>query len=298
MKKPAGTMERALTVALPKGSLQEATFALFKKAGYNVVLDRRSFFPYINDPELKGRMLRAQEIARYVQSGDLDCGLTGLDWVLENNAKVHEVADIRYAKSSFTTVRWVLAVPEDSPITRIEQLEGKRVCTELLQYTKRYFKKRKVKANIEFSWGATEAKVPDLADAIVELTETGSSLRANKLRIVETLLESSTRLIANTDSWNDPWKRKKIEDLALMLLGALNAEGKVGLKMNLPRAALDDVVRTLPSMKNPTVSPLSDTSWVAIEIIVSEKTAREIIPSLRRAGACDIIEYSLTKVIA
>ena len=288
---------RALAVALPKGSLQEATFALFKKAGYTVLLDSRSYFPFINDPEIKGRMLRAQEIARYVESGDLDCGFTGLDWTLENNASVKEVADLEYAKSSFRKVRWVLAVPENSPVKKIEHLEGKRVCTELVNYTKRYFKKHGVTAAVEYSWGATEAKVPDLADAIVELTETGSSLRANKLRIVDTVLESSTRFIANREAWKDPWKRKKMEDIALMLRGALAAEGQVGLKMNLPRAALETVSAVLPAMKNPTVSPLSDASWVAIEVILSEKAARDIIPDLKRAGACDIIEYKLSKII-
>ena len=288
---------RALAVALPKGSLQEATFALFKKAGYTVLLDSRSYFPFINDPEIKGRMLRAQEIARYVESGDLDCGITGLDWTLENNASVKEVADLEYAKSSFRKVRWVLAVPENSPVKKIEHLEGKRVCTELVNYTKRYFKKHGVTAAVEYSWGATEAKVPDLADAIVELTETGSSLRANKLRIVDTVLESSTRFIANREAWKDPWKRKKMEDIALMLRGALAAEGQVGLKMNLPRAALETVSAVLPAMKNPTVSPLSDASWVAIEVILSEKAARDIIPDLKRAGACDIIEYKLSKII-
>ena len=294
---PAANQPRQLAIALPKGSLQEATFNLFRKAGYNVALNPRSYFPFINDPELKGRMLRAQEIARYVEAGDLDCGLTGLDWTKENNAKVHEVADFQYAKSSFRMVRWVLAVPENSKIKKLEDLEGKRVCTELVNFTRRYFKKRGVKAKVEYSWGATEAKVPDLADAIVELTETGSSLRANKLRVVETLLESSTRLIANRDAWKDPWKRKKMEDLCLMLQGALNAEGRVGLKMNLPRKSLDTITNTLPAMKNPTVSPLSDESWVAIEVILSEKTVREIVPDLKRAGACDIIEYKLSKVI-
>jgi ATP phosphoribosyltransferase len=288
---------KTLKIALPKGSLQEATFALFRKAGYHVSLDSRSYFPYINDPELEGRMLRAQEIARYVETGDLDCGLTGHDWTMECGAKVKEVADFRYAKSSFAVVRWVLAVPEGSHIKTIKQLEGKRVCTELVNYTRKYFKDRGVKADIEYSWGATEAKVPDLADAIVELTETGSSLRANKLRIIDTILESSTRLVANRDAWKIPWKRKKMEDLALMLNGALKAEGQVGLKMNLPRTALPQVTKVLPSMKNPTVSPLSDDSWVAIEVIIDERTARELIPALKRAGACDIIEYKLSKVI-
>lgn len=288
---------RTLAIALPKGSLQEATFALFKKAGFNIVLDSRSYFPFINDPELKGRMLRAQEIARYVESGDLDCGITGLDWTLENNASVKEIASLEYAKSSFRKVRWVLAVPEDSPVKTVKHLQGKRVCTELVNFTKRYFKKNGVSATVEYSWGATEAKVPDLADAIVELTETGSSLRANKLRVVETILESSTRFIANKEAWKDPWKRKKMEDIALMLRGALAAEGQVGLKMNLPRAALAEISKILPAMKKPTVSPLSDESWVAIEVILSEKAARDIVPDLKRAGACDIIEYKLSKII-
>jgi ATP phosphoribosyltransferase len=288
---------RILCIGMPKGSLQEATFDLFQKAGYRVSLDRRSYFPYINDPELKGRMLRAQEIARYVESGDLDCGLTGHDWTMENNAKVKEVADLRYAKSSFAVVRWVLAVPEASSIKTVKDLEGKRVCIELVNFTKRWFKKHGVKAAVEYSWGATEAKVPDLADAIVELTETGSSLRANKLRVVDTLLESSTRFIANKDAWADPWKRKKMEDIALMLQGALNAQGKAGLKMNLPKPALNAVLKVLPAMKNPTVSSLADGEWLALETIVEESVVREIIPSLKRAGACDIIEYKLSKVI-
>ena len=288
---------RVLKIGMPKGSLQEATFELFRKAGYNVSVDRRSYFPYMDDEELCGRMLRAQEIARYVESGDLDCGLTGHDWTMENNARVKEVADLRYAKSSFAVVRWVLAVPEASPIKSIKDLEGKRVCTELVNYTKRYFKKHGVKAAVEYSWGATEAKVPDLADAIVELTETGSSLRANKLRVVDTLLESSTRFIANKEAWTNPWKRKKMEDIALMLQGALNAQGKAGLKMNLPKASLAAVLKVLPAMKNPTVSPLADGAWLALETIIDENVVRKIVPSLKRAGACDIIEYKLSKVI-
>jgi ATP phosphoribosyltransferase len=289
--------EKTLSIVLPKGSLQESTFDLFRKAGWRLSIDARSYQPYIDDAELIGTMLRAQEIPRYVESGDFDCGLTGMDWVMENNSSVKEVADLTYAKSGFSKVRWVLAVPEESKITKIQHLEGKRVATELVSFTKRYFSHLGVKAHIEYSWGATEAKVPDLADAIVELTETGSSLKANKLRVIETILESSTRFIANRDAWKDPWKKKKMQDIGMMLQGAIDAEGKVGLKMNLPRAALDEVSRVLPSMRNPTVSPLSDNNWVAIEVVVPQKIVRDVIPALKRAGACDIIEYKLNKVI-
>lgn len=289
--------EKTLKIAFPKGSLQQSTFELFKKAGYYIHLSERSYVPVIDDKEICGTMIRAQEIPRYVESGDFDCGLTGLDWVMENGASVKEVANLTYAKSGFSTVRWVLCVPEASKITKIEQLEGKRVATELEKYTKRYFAKHGVKAHIEYSWGATEAKVPELADAIVELTETGSSLRANKLRIIDTLLESSTRFVASHEAWKDPWKRKKIEGLCLMLTSVLNAEGMVGLKMNLPRASLAKIGKALPAMKNPTVSPLSDEKWVAIEVIVRHNALREILPALKAAGACDIIEYRLNKVI-
>jgi ATP phosphoribosyltransferase len=242
-------------------------------------------------------MIRAQEIARYVEAGVIDIGLTGWDWILENGAKVKEVSDLVYAKSSARTVRWVLAVPEDSKVKKVKDLEGMRVSTELVRVTKKFFRKHKVNCDVEFSWGATEVKVPDLADAIVDVTETGSSLRANKLRIVETVLETNTKLIANHDSWRDPWKRRKIEDLNLLLQGALAAETMVGLKMNLPRKSLPAVTRVLPAMKNPTVSPLSNGDWVALEVVVADMVVREIVPRLKQAGACDIIEYKLNKVI-
>lgn len=289
--------KKVLKLGLPKGSLQESTIALFKKAGFHVALSSRSYKPSIDDPELEGIMIRAQEIARYVEAGVIDAGLTGWDWILENNAKVKDVADLVYAKSSAGIVRWVLAAPEDSKITKPSDLNGKRVSTELVKVTKRYFKQHNVKCDVEFSWGATEVKVPDLADAIVDVTETGNSLRAHKLRIVDTVLETNTKFIANHDSWKDPWKKQKMKDLVLLLKGALEAETKVGLKMNLPSNKLEEVVAQLPSMKNPTVSHLSDGKWLAIEVVVDEKVVREIVPRLKHAGACDIIEYRLNKVI-
>lgn len=289
--------EKVLKLGLPKGSLQDSTIALFKRAGYNVVLNSRSYKPSIDDPELSGIMIRAQEIARYVEAGVIDAGLTGWDWILENNAKVKDVEDLVYAKTGTGFVRWVLAVPENSKIKKPEDLEGKRVSTELVKVTKKFFKDRGVKCDVEFSWGATEVKVPDLADAIVDVTETGSSLRAHNLRIVETVLETNTKFIVNHDSWKDPWKRQKIKDLVLLLQGALEAETKVGLKMNLPADKLQEVSKVLPSMKNPTVSQLSDGKWVAIEVVVDEKIVRDLIPRLKHAGACDIIEYRLNKVI-
>lgn len=289
--------EKVLKIGLPKGSLQDSTIALFKKAGFNIVLGSRSYKPSIDDPELTGIMIRAQEIARYVEAGVIDVGLTGWDWILENNSKVKDVEDLVYAKTGTGFVRWVLAVPEDSKIKKPEDLEGKRISTELVKVTKKFFRDRGVKCDVEFSWGATEVKVPDLADAIVDVTETGSSLRANKLRIVETVLETNTKFIANHESWKDPWKKQKIKDLVLLLRGALEAETKVGLKMNLPCGSLGEVTKVLPSMKNPTVSQLSDGKWVAIEVVVDEKIVRDLIPRLKQAGACDIIEYRLNKVI-
>ncbi len=286
-----------LKIGLPKGSLQESTFKLFKKAGFNIILHSRSYKPLIDDPEIEGMMIRAQEIARYVEAGAIDAGLTGLDWIMENGAKVKTVSDLVYAKTGTGKVRWVLAVPENSPIKKPADLEGKRVATELLKVTKKYFKKQGVNCDIEFSWGATEVKTPDLVDAIVDVTETGSSLRANKLRIVDTILSTNTKFIANHQAWKDPWKKQKIRDLDLLLQGALAAETLVGLKMNLPKDAFDDVIRVLPSMKNPTVSPLSNGEWLAIEVVVEDKSVRNLIPRLKQAGACDIIEYKLTKVI-
>ena len=286
-----------LVLGLPSGSLQETTFHLFKRAGFNIQTKSRSYYPYIDDPEMKIMLLRAQEIARWVEAGSLDAGLTGHDWIVESGANVKDVCDLVYAKTGTGMVRWVLAVPEDSKIKSAKDLQGKRISTELVGVTKKYFADHKVKVDVEFSWGATEVKVPDLADAIVDVTETGNSLRAHKLRIVDTLMESNTKLIANKTAWKDPWKKQKLEDLALLLSGALRAEGRVGLKMNLPEKALAKVTAALPSMKTPTVSPLSEKGWVAIEVVIEEKIVRKIIPQLKSAGACDIIEYQLNKVI-
>ncbi len=288
---------KVLSLGLPKGSLQESTFKLFRKAGFTVSVGSRSYIPSIDDAEISGLLIRAQEMARYVQDGILDLGLTGRDWVLEQNAKVREVCPLNYAKGGLRPVRWVVAVPNDSPIRRIEDLGGKRVATELVQYTRRFLKERGIDALVEFSWGATEVKAPRLADAIVELTETGSTLKANNLRIVDTILESTTVLIANRDAWKDPWKRQKIENIALLLNGALRAEEKVGLKMNVGRADLDRVLKVLPSLQNPTISSLSEAGWFSLEVIVDEKTVRELIPVLKKTGASGIVEYPLNKVI-
>ena len=289
--------DQILKLGLPKGSLQESTFSLFKKAGYGFSVSSRSYFPSTDDNELEAMLVRAQEIARYVEEGIFDAGLTGKDWILENGADVHEVMDLCYSKQSMRPCRWVLAVPESSPIQSVKDLEGKHIATEAVKMTQAYLEKNGVTAEVEFSWGATEVKTPDLVDAIVEITETGSSLRANKLRIVDELLVTTPRLIANKASWEDPWKRRKIENMALLLEGALNAEGRVGLKLNCPREALDTVLCILPSMKNPTISRLSDDEWVAVETILQETEVRSIIPELKEAGARDIIEYPLNKVI-
>ena len=286
-----------IRLGLPKGSLQEATFHLFKKAGYTLSVDARSYFPEIDDPEISCLLIRAQEMPRYVQDGVLDVGLTGKDWVLEQRGQVKEVASLLYAKAGFRPVRWVLAVPEGSKIRRLEDLEGKRVATELVQFTKRYLQKRGVRATVEFSWGATEVKPPTLADAIVELTESGSSLRANQLRVVETLLESTTVLIANRNAWRQPDKKEKIQNLALLLQAAIEAEHKVGLKMNLPEKALEAVFGLLPALHTPTVSPLSDSGWFSVEVILDEKQARDLIPRLKRNGASGIFEYPLKKLV-
>lgn len=288
---------KTLKIGLPKGSLQESTFMLFKKAGFKISAEGRSYFPRINDPEIDPILIRAQEIARYVEEGVLDAGMTGKDWIIECNAKVEEVANLVYAKQGLRPVRWVLAVPEASSIKKPSDLGGKRIATEVVNITKGYLKKHKIKADVEFSWGATEVKVPSLVDAIVELTETGTSLRENKLRIVDTVLESTTRLIANKKSWQDPWKRKKMENLRLLLQGAIVAEEKVGLKMNVPIDKVDTVVKELPALRNPTVSHLTKKGWVALETIVDEHVVREIIPHLKALGAEGIIEYSLNKVI-
>lgn len=288
---------KRLKIGLPKGSLQESTFALFKKAGFNISVGERSYFPRIDDPELDPILIRAQEISRYVEEGVLDAGLTGKDWITENGSKVVEVANLIYAKRGLRPVRWVLAVPENSSIRKPADLKGRRIATEVVNITKNYLKKYKVKANVEFSWGATEVKAPDLVDAIVELTETGASLKEHNLRIVDTVIESTTRLIANKKSWQDLWKRRKLENLKLLLQGAIVAEEKVGLKMNVPSNRLNSVIKELPALRNPTISPLSQKGWVAIETIVDEHIVRQIIPRLKAAGASGIIEYSLNKVI-
>jgi ATP phosphoribosyltransferase len=286
-----------LKLGIPKGSLENATIDLFRRAGFTITTSSRSYFPSIDDPEIECMLIRAQEMARYVEDGVLDAGLTGLDWVEENEAKVQTVADLVYAKQSFGKVRWVLAAPEASSIHSVKDLEGKIVATELVSTTKRWLASHGVKAKVEFSWGATEVKPPELADAIVEVTETGSSLRANKLRIVETILESNTQLIANVDSWKDDWKRHKLEDIKMLLEGAISALGKVGLMMNVQRKDLEAVLATLPALKNPTISNLSDQEWVAVNTILDESTVRSIIPRLKKAGAQGIVEYPLNKIV-
>jgi ATP phosphoribosyltransferase len=288
---------RRIKLGLPKGSLEKSTFKLFEKAGFKIRKTSRSYFPTINDEEIDAMMMRAQEIARYVEQGVLDCGLTGYDWIIENNAKVVDIADLIYSKESMRPVRWVLAVPENSRIKGVKDLQGKRIATEVVNITKKYLRKNKVKADVEFSWGATEAKPPDLADAIVEVTETGSSLRANKLRIVDTLLESNTKFIANRKAWASPGKKEKMAKIMMLLKGALAAEEKVGMKMNLPASKLNEILEILPALNKPTVSSLSDKNWVAVETIIDEKLVREIIPQLKKRGAKGIIEYPLNKII-
>ncbi len=289
--------KKVLRFGLPKGSLQEATIEKMAKAGYNISVSSRSYIPYVDDPELEIRLIRAQEISRYVEHGFLDCGITGYDWVQENGSKVHEVGEFQFNKATRQTARWVLAVPEDSPIRSVTALQGKRIATELVKSTKTYLRRHKVNAEVEFSWGATEMKAHELVDAIVDITETGSSLRANKLRIVDTLLHSTPRLISNYESWKDSWKRKKIETLALLLKGALDAEAKVGLKMNIAREHLQRLLSELPALRNPTISHLSQEGWVAVETIIDEHVVRELIPALKAAGAEGIIEYPLNKVV-
>lgn len=288
---------KKLKIGLPKGSLQESTFHMLARAGWRISVGSRSYIPSVDDPEMEARLIRAQEISRYVEQGILDCGLTGWDWIVENDSEVVEVANLVYAKQGLRPVRWVLAVPNDSPIRTAKDLEGKRIATEAVNLTKQYLKKHGVKAEVEFSWGATEVKTPELVDAIVELTETGSSLRAANLRIVETVLESTTRLIANKTAWKDPWKRDKMETLSLLLKGALAAEEKVGLKMNVAEKNLAPLLKSLPALRNPTVSRLGTEGWVAVETVIDEKTVRELIPKLKAAGAEGIIEYPLNKVI-
>ena len=291
--------KKALRLGLPKGSLQEATFKMFKKAGFNLSLSsERSYFPSIDDPEIDPVLLRAQEMSRYVEDGALDCGITGNDWILENRSNVVRLADLSYAKQSMNKVRWVLAVPQDSGIKGVNDLKGKRIATELVNVTEDYFRKHKVKVEIEFSWGATEVKVSaGLVDAIVELTETGRSLKANKLVEIATLCESTTQCIANARAARDPWKRSKMAQIVMLLEGAIAAEAKVGLKMNVRKRDLKKVIGLLPALKNPTVSNLADAGWVALETIIDEKVVRVLIPRLKEAGAQGIIEYPLNKLI-
>lgn len=288
---------KILKLGLPKGSLQESTLKLFRKAGYHITVSSRSYYPVFDDARIESMLIRAQEMARYVENGILDCGLTGYDWIMEHAADVKEVAELNYAKEGFKPVKWVIAVPNDSKIKNIRDLNGKRIATELVGFTKRYLKSKNIKAEIDFSWGATEVKPPHLADAIVELTETGTSLRANNLRIVETILESSTRFIANRKAWHDKWKRQKMENIVMLLKGALAAEKKVGLKMNVTRKDLKRVMSLLPAMHSPTISALSDAGWYDLDVVIDEKMICDLIPRLKKAGASGIVEYQLNKVI-
>lgn len=289
--------DKVLKLGLPAGSLQEATGELFRKAGYKITFASRSYYPTVDDPEIHCTLIRAQEMPRYVQDGSLDCGLTGYDWILENNAHVVELAELIFSKVSRRPVRWVLAVPNDSPVQSPKDLQGKRIATEVVNLTSRWLAQHGVQANVEFSWGATEVKPPKLADAIVEVTETGSSLRANNLRIVAELLQSTTRFITNERSYADPWKKQKMDDLVLMLRGAMAAEGKVGLMMNVRKADLPTVVKILPALQTPTISALSDPEWVDVNTILEENVVRKIVPQLKQAGACGIVEYPLNKII-
>lgn len=289
--------ESKLRFGLPKGSLQDATIEKMGKAGFNIQVSSRSYVPYVDDDQLEIRLIRAQEISRYVELGYLDCGITGHDWVQENDSDVHEVGEFLFSKATRQPARWVLAVPEESSIKSVKDLKGKRIATEVVNLTKKYLRKHGVKAHVEFSWGATEVKAHELVDAIVEITETGSSLRANKLRIVDTLLVSTPRLIVNRKAWKDRWKREKIETMALLLKGALEAEAKVGLKMNIAEKNLRSLLDSLPALRNPTISSLSQSGWVAVETIIDEHVVRELIPKLKAAGAEGIIEYPLNKVV-
>lgn len=286
-----------LTLGLPSGSLFDSTIDLFAKAGFAISGAKRSYRPSIDDPEIEIRLLRAQEISRYVEGGFLDCGITGKDWIAENQSDVEVLAELPYSKVSANPTRWVLVVPEDSPIQKAEDLAGKRIATEAVGLTRQFFEARGIHVDVEFSWGATEVKVPDLVDAIVDITETGSSLRANKLRIVDTLMESYPVFVANRTAGSEPWKRRKAENLVLLLKGALAARSLVGLKMNLPASARENLLETLPALRNPTVSPLAQDGWVAVETVIDEKTVREIIPKLKLLGAEGIIEYPLNKVV-
>jgi ATP phosphoribosyltransferase len=286
-----------LKLGIPKGSLEQATIELFGKAGFKIRTSSRSYFPTIDDPEIECMLIRAQEMARYVEDGVLDAGLTGRDWVEETGAKVETICDLIYSKQSFGKVRWVLAVPESSPFQSVKDLEGKIIATELVETTKRYLARNGVTAKVEFSWGATEVKPPVLADAIVEVTETGTSLRASNLRIVEEILESNTQLIANRAAAQDEWKRRKLGDIRMLLEGAINALGKVGLMLNVRRADLATVIGILPALKKPTISQLSDEEWLAINTVLDESTVRNIIPRLKEAGAQGIVEYPLNKIV-
>lgn len=286
-----------LVLGLPKGSLQETTFAMMEKAGFKIRTTSRSYIPAVDDPEIEARLIRAQEISHYVELGMLDAGITGHDWIVENGSDVVEVCELLYSKQGFRPVRWVVAVPNDSDIKSVADLEGKRIATEAVGLTRRFLADRGINAEVEFSWGATEVKCPELVDAIVELTETGSSLRANNLKIIETVLESTTRLIANRSAWADEWKRAKIEQIAMLLLGALAAEGKVLLKLNVAEQNVVQITEILPSLHAPTVNALGENGWVAIESVVDEKVVREIIPKLKKVGAEGIIELPLNKVI-
>lgn len=291
------TKKQVLRFGLPKGSLQDAAIEKLGKAGWDIRVSSRSYHPYVDDAELEIRLIRAQEISRYVELGYLDCGITGKDWIAENGSNVHEVGEFLFSKATRQPARWVLAVPEESPIKSVKGLRGKRIATEVVHLTRKYLKKHGVKAEVEFSWGATEIKARELVDAIVELTETGSSLRANNLRVIDTLMTSTPRLIANRDSWKNRWKRGKIETMALLLKGALDAEALVGLKMNVEEKKLEKLLESLPALRNPTISKLSQSGWVAIETVIEEHIVRELLPRLKLAGAEGIIEYPLNKVV-
>jgi ATP phosphoribosyltransferase len=288
---------QVLKLGVPAGSLQEATGELFRRAGYKIAFASRSYYPSIDDPEIQCTLIRAQEMPRYVQDGSLDCGLTGHDWILENDASIVELAELVFSKVSKRPVRWVLAVPNDSPVQGVKDLQGKRIATEVVNLTRRWLARHGVEAQVEFSWGATEVKPPRLADAIVEVTETGSSLRANNLRIVAELLQSTTRFISNEKAYSDPWKKQKMDDLVLMLQGAMAADGKVGLMMNARKTDLPEVLKILPALQNPTISSLSDPKWVAVNTVLDEDTVRHIVPQLKQAGARGIVEYPLNKII-
>lgn len=290
-------MSPFLSFGLPKGSLEEATLKLFSRAGFRITKGSRSYTPTWDDPDVTGRFVRAQEMSRYVEDGFFDCGLTGRDWVQENQSNVKIVADLIYSRASNRVSKWVLAVPDNSSIKTVQDLNGKTIATELVEVTRNFLKQNGVQADVEFSWGATEVKVPDLVDAIVDLTETGSSLRANNLRIVEVLMETNTVLICNEEAWANPTKRDKIENISLMLGAALQADTKVGLKLNLEKVKLDQILETLPALRNPTISSLADENWVAVETVIEKKVSRDLIPALKRSGAEGIVEYPLNKIV-